>query len=286
MGYNRNILDAEKIISKKELENLYLNKKFSDSKIGEIFNISLGRIHRLRNRYGIKTIEYYERHHKQELNQKEKELIVGVLLGDGHMRLRGGGGSKRSYPQLMLEQSVKHREYIYWLKNEIRDWLYDPTKTLKQVRKLHKKSKKAYHSYAFQTICHPVFNEFYDAFYVNKKKKINLDILNKYFTEYSFAIWIMDDGTKSAHERRLKICSHSFSQEENKILRDFLDDKYGLKAHVRKTFREGCLQYYYYLDFSVDSTKQISNMVSKFVIPEMQYKLVSSETTKGAGLRP
>ena len=141
MGYNRNILDAERIISKEKLNELYTIEKLSDCQIGEIYGISGGKIHRLRNKYGIKALEYYQRHHKQELNEKEKSFIVGVLLGDGHLRLRKEDG-KRSYPQLMLEQTIKHREYVYWLKEQIKDWIYDVDKPIKQVRKIDKRTKK------------------------------------------------------------------------------------------------------------------------------------------------
>lgn len=275
MGFNRNILDAEKIVSKSELERLYLQKKLPDSKIGKMFGVSGGRIHRLRNRYNIKSIECYERHHKQKLNKKEKSFIVGSLLGDGHLRLRGE--TKKSYPQLMLEQTVKHKDYIYWLKDQISDWLFDPSKPLKQKRIIDKRTKKIYHSYPFQTICHPVFQEFYDAFYNNSKKIINIEILEKYFTLYSFAIWLMDDGTLSKHGRRIKLCSHNFNYKENNKLREFLNKRFELKAHIR---RERC---YFCLDFSVSSSSFISSMLKEIVIPSMLYKLVPSETTNGAG---
>jgi hypothetical protein len=277
MGFNRKVLDAEKIISKAELEDLYLNKKLPDSKIGKMFGISTGRIHRLRNRYNIKTIEYYQRHHKQKLDEKEKSFVVGTMLGDGHIRLRKESGQK-AYPQLMLEQSVKHREFAFWLKEEIKDWLYNVNKPLKQRRIIDKRRNKIYHSYPFQTICHPAFSEFYDAFYENKIKKImNMKVIEKYFNLYSFAIWLMDDGTLSKRGRRIKMCSHNFSYEDNDKLRNFLGERFELKAHIRKE------KDYFCLDFSVDSSNIISDMLRELVIPSMQYKLIPSETTNGAG---
>lgn len=274
MGFNRNILDAERMITKEKLEELYTIKKLSDREIGNIYGISGGRIHRLRNKYKIKAIEYYQRHHKQKLDKIEKAFIIDSLLGDGHLRLRKKSG-ERSYPQLMIEQTIKHREYIYWLKEQIKEWLFDPMKPLKQVRKFSKKTNKTYHSYPFQTICHPVFDEFYESFYKNRKKIINIDFIAKYFTLYSFAIWIMDDGTRSKRGRRIKLCSHNFSRDENDLLRSFLNKNFGLEAHIRKVSGK-----YYYLDFSIDSTNFISEMVRELIIPEMQYKIVPSETTK------
>lgn len=281
MGFNRKVLDVEKFISKERLEDLYLNQKLPDSKIGEMYGITIGKVHRLRNRYGIKAIEYYQRHHKQEMDEKEKSFVIGVLLGDGHIRLRKEKNNLgRAYPQLMLEQSVKHREYAFWLRDEISDWLSDSTKPLRQARKVDKRTKKVYHSYPFQTICHPVFKEFYDGFYSGRKKVLNIDLVAKYFNEYAFAIWIMDDGTRSKRGRRIQLCSHNFTQEENKILLTFLGNKYGVSGHVRKTVRDGNILYN--IDFSVNSSKFASHILRDLIIPSFQYKLVpSSETTKG-----
>lgn len=268
------VIEKTKIfISKSKLVELYTEQKLTDIEIGKLFEVSGGIIHRLRGKYNIKALEVYERHHKQVLDQKEKEFLVGTLLGDGHLRLRDN--TDKSYPQLMLEQSTQHFEYVVWLKDQIKNWLFDSSKQLQQTRKYNKKTGKMYHSYPLATICHPVFKEFYNGFFIKNKKVINIDFIEKYFSELSLAVWLMDDGTISKN-RNIILCSHSFSKEENQNLSKFLTKKFNVSPNIWANNNNQT----YYLGFSkVDSIK-ITNIISNLVIPSMKYKLISSETTK------
>jgi hypothetical protein len=260
-------------LSKENLEQLYLVEKLSDNEIGKMFNMSLGQVHRLRNKYCIKSIEPYQRHPKQELDQKEKEFLIGTLLGDGHLRARS------AYPQLMLEQTTKHYEYVLWLREQVKDWIYDDKKELRQTRKIDKKNGKIYHSYPFSTICHPVFIEIYKMFYKNNKKTLDIDLIEKNFTKYSLAIWIMDDGTISKN-RNIMICSHSFSKDENEALSKLIEKKFNISSKVLTSKHTKTISYY--LSFNKINSIKLSSLIGDVVIPSMQYKilLISSETTK------
>jgi len=245
---------------------LYVEQKLSDSEIAKLYRVSNGRVHRLRNHYGIAALEYYQRHRKQELSHFEKQLLVGTLLGDGHMRCRDQK-DKRAYPQLMLEQTVHHIEYIKWLRSQFKDWVYNPNKALQKNCKNHYNGKK-YTSYSFQTVCHPVFNEFYKGFYQNKNKNLNVKFIEKYFSPVSLAVWLMDDGTKKSDDRII-ICSHGFSKMENQKLSEMLENLFDIKSGVYKTGRG-----YYYITLQKDSSKLASRLVKPYIIKSMQYKLV------------
>lgn len=276
----RNHPNRKGFISKHELEFLYLEQKLTDQEIGKKFGMSLGQVHRLRNKYNIKSIESYKRHHKQELDQKEKEFLIGVLLGDGHLRWRNKGSGK-SYPELILEQSSKHFEYVLWLKEQIKDWIDNPNKKIKQVRKVNKKNGMIYHSYPLKTICHPVFIDFYNGFYVDSKKTLNIDFIKQYFTELSLSVWIMDDGTISKN-RNIMICSNSFSKQENEELSKLLNEKFGISSKVLLNSHTKSLTYY--LSFNKENSCKITELTKNIIIPSMRYKLISPETTKQSKL--
>ena len=53
---NQQETTPNKFISKEELEDLYINKKLSDAEIGKLYNMSVGKIHRIRGKYNIKKI--------------------------------------------------------------------------------------------------------------------------------------------------------------------------------------------------------------------------------------
>jgi hypothetical protein len=175
----------------------------------------------------------------------------------------------------MLEQSIIHKEYIFWLKDQINDWIFDQNKPIKQNRK--NKSNKVYHSYSFQTVCHPVFIEFHNAFYSNNKKIIDIEFIKKYFSLYSLAIWLMDDGTISKN-RNIVICSHSFSKEENEILQGFIFEKFNLKTNI--WINDNNNNPLYYLAFPKEDSIKLTNLVKEYFIPSFTYKLISPETTK------
>ncbi len=269
-------MNTKDILPKEMLEELYLIKKLSDNQIAKQFHLTNGQVHRLRNTYRIRTVEQYERHPIKELTEREKSLIIGHMLGDGHLRKRRG---KKTYPQLMIEQSIIHKKYVYWLKEELKNWLFNIDKPITTNRKKNKNGK-TYHSLSFQTICHPVFNEIYEDFYKKGKKVLGIKTLKKYFTLLSLAVWIMDDGSLTGNCKRIIIATNNFSFNEVKLLKDFLQERFELKSWItrRTTTREVTFE----LAFDKKSSIKISEMLQELVIDSMKYKLLS-ETTKDAG---
>jgi len=268
-------MNIEEILPRELLEKLYFEDKLSDAQIAKKSDLSLGQVHRLRNKYKLRTLEQWERHRKRYLEEIEISLIIGLLLGDGHIRKRKG---KKTYPSLMIEQSEKHKDYIYWLKEKLNDWLYDIKKPIQTNRKFNKRANKYYHSLSFQTICHPAFEDLWVGFYKSGKKRLNKILIEKYFNELSLAIWIMDDGCLSGKCRRNMLATNNFSKDEVNWLRNFLEKRFGLKTWICK--RTGKYNINYEIAFDKQSSKKLKEIVGDIIIPSMQYKLLS-ETAKG-----
>jgi hypothetical protein len=271
-------MKVEDILSYELLNKLYSEDKLSDSEIAKQYGLGLGQVHRLRNKLRIRTIADYERHSKQTLDQQEKALIVGLLLGDGHMRLQKGNDTN---PSLMLEQSVKHQEYIYWLRDCLKDWVKDPLRPLTQNR--HTSHDKTYHSYSFQTVHHPAFFELYHMFYKDGRKKLDIPAISQYFNVLSLAAWIMDDGSLTGNCKRNSIATNCFTLQEVSELRELLANRFKLKTWCCKRTTVNTISYE--IAFDKKSSIELSNMLRDIVIPSMQYKLLSSETTNGTTLK-
>lgn len=270
-------METSDLISKETLYTLYIDKKMSDSEIAKIYNLTLGQINRLRRKYNIKSIEQYERWNKNQLTEQETRLILGLLLGDGHMRWRSG---KKTYPQLCIEQSVKHREYIYWLYENLKDWTSNSEKPIHTNRHQGRNGKN-YHSLSFQTICHPAFIPLYENFYdEDGRKRLNINFIKENFDLSSLAIWVMDDGCLTGKTKRNNLATNSFSLNEVNQLRNFLLEKYKLKSWlVRRTTPDTIS---YEISFDKKSSELIRDYLQDFIIDSMKYKLLplSSETTK------
>ncbi len=273
-------MKTEEILPYDKLYDLYIVKKLSDANIAKQFDLTLGQVHRLRNKYLIKAIQHYERHPKQLLDPQEESLLVGLMLGDGHISLDTG---PHTNPCVMLEQTVKHREYIFWLYEALKDWLPPDSRTPRQAQHRHQKTGKIYHSYAFNTVNHPAFFKCYHAFYKGKKKTLNdLDYIASKFNVLSFAVWLMDDGFLSGNCKRIAISTNSFTKDEVNWLRELLHTKFGFKTWICK--RTNTSEITYEIAFDRRSSIEASNLLRDFVLPSMQYKLIPSETTNGTEL--
>lgn len=269
-------MKTKDILPKEKFEKLYLIEKKSYSQIAKEYNFTIGQVHRLKKDYNLRTIEQYERHPISEFTEREKSIILGKILGDGHIR---NGRGKKAYPQLMIEHSIKQKDYVYWLKEELNNWIYNKNLPIKTNRKKHKNGK-FYHSLSFQTICHPVFNEIYKAFYRDGRKILGIEYMKENFTLLSFAVWLMDDGFLSGKCRRNGLSTNNFTLEEVKFLSDFLKERFELKSWVCR--RTSTRTISWELAFDKKSSILISEMLSDLVIDSLKYKLLS-ETTKDAG---
>ena len=64
-----------------------------------------------------KQIEEYKKTLK--LTKKQKEILVGLILGDGHLETLNNGKTYR----LKVEHSLKQREYLDWLYLNFKEWI-------------------------------------------------------------------------------------------------------------------------------------------------------------------
>jgi hypothetical protein len=117
--------------------------------------------------------------------------------------------------------------------------------------------------------------EFYNLFYLNKKKVMPGNIYDL-LTPVALAHLIMGDG--SAISRGLRISTDSFTIIEAVMLVNVLIIKYGLKCTLHNT--GGKPRIY----ISSRSMKLLKAIVYPYIIPSMMYKLVNassnSDTTK------
>jgi len=81
----------------------------------------------------------------------------------------------------------------------------------------------------FNTNTLPIFNEFYELFYLEGKKVVPKNI-GDLLTPIGLAYWAMDDGTKTGSGFRLN--TQSFTLEENQLLIQVLKKKFDLNCTI------------------------------------------------------
>lgn len=170
-----------------------------------------------------KKIEDYKESLK--LNDEQKEILIGLMLGDGHLESKNSG---RTY-RLKIEQSLKHQQYVEYLYGYWRDWVLTPPKVKKTLinGRVHQKLN-------FQTLSHSSFRFFAAQFYRGKVKVVP-KLIHRWLSPKALAIWFMDDGSvKSRESKALILNTQSFAIEDIKILCQALERRYGLQCKPRK----------------------------------------------------
>jgi hypothetical protein len=203
-----------------------------------------------------KELEHYKKGLK--LTTRQREIIIGTLLGDAHLENR----YKSRIFSLMIEHSIKQKEYVDWLYNEFKEWVRTPPKI-----KYSTVNGKKYQKYYFRTLSSGRFRFYHHQFY-KQGKKIVPKLIHKWLTPLGLAVWFMDDGSlKSKHHRARIINTQGFSKKENKHLIEVLFKNFKVKSKLRKQ-KEG-----YQIYVLAETVSIFKDIINPYIISSMHYKL-------------
>lgn len=203
-----------------------------------------------------KSIEDYKKQLK--LTKRQRQIIIGKLLGDGHIETQNKG---RTY-RLKIEHSVIQKEYVDWLFNEFKDWV----RTKPQIKE-QKIKDRTYQKYWFNTLSHGAFRFYAHQFY-QRNKKVVPKLIHRWLTPLSLAVWFMDDGSiKSKYHKARIINTQGFNKREVQALIKTLKESFGLECKLRKQ-KEG-----YQIMILSESADKFARLIRNFIHPSMNYKI-------------
>lgn len=137
------------------------------------------------------------------------EILVGILLGDGHVQKRSlNGNSRFMYGQSSLR--IHHLNYFKHVLNLFKPYLSETFK-LKEKTFKDNRTNNTYKSVNFATLSLPCFNQYKSLFYKNNKKIVPINI-QELLTPIGLAYWIMDDG--SIQNKGLHLNTYAFNSED------------------------------------------------------------------------
>ena len=187
----------------------------------------------------------------------QREVLVGLLLGDGCLETRNG----RTY-RLKIEQSKAHRAYVDHLYHVFDGWVLTPPR-IRQVMSRGYASENV----TFQTISHSAFRFYAHQFYREGRKQVP-KLIHRWLTPQALSYWFMDNGSlKSKESKGVILNTQAFAPADIERLIQCLQIKFELEARTRKQ-RDGCQIY-----ISGNSFEKFAALVEAYVIPEMKYKL-------------
>ncbi len=209
-----------------------------------------------------KEIELYKQ--KLSLSEKQREVLIGLMLGDAHLEARRNGQTFR----LKIEQSDKHKAYVDHLYELFKDWV----RTGPQQKTVNSRGHQSL-NFWFQTLSHGAFRFYAEQFIRNGRKSVPT-LIHRWLTPCALAYWFMDDGSiKSSQSKGIIFNTHAFEIGEVEQLCAVLQKSFSLKAKPRKQ-SDG-----YQIYISGESFEEFSALVQPFLIPEMQYKLPTARQT-------
>lgn len=139
-----------------------------------------------------------------------KEVIVGSLLGDADIELRGRAINGR----FKIVQSTKYKDYFFMLFEIFSQFCSAPYSSYNY---LDSRTNKNYSSLTLRTRSLPLFTEYYKLFYLNGVKVIPNNI-GDLLTPLGLAHWIMQDGSYHKVSKGVVLCTDSFKKEEIELL--------------------------------------------------------------------
>ncbi len=194
-----------------------------------------------------------------ELNDTEKQFIIGGLLGDLHCRI-----SRTSInPCLEGGHCAQQKDYLLWKIGLV------PRLGFKL--RGSKQGSFFYGSKNFRALL-----PYYQSFYQKGVKLVTRDILDQ-LNELGLLIWYLDDGSYHKRDNNLLLYTNCFSLEEQSIICEWFLQKYGVCPKIvtiQKSISNKQLDTRYYIRFNVKDSQKLLELFSNFEIPRcMDYKL-------------
>ena len=203
----------------------------------------------------IKGIKRIGPHHQDVLS-----IIIGSLLGDGHMEKEKEGSRMKFY------QGGDNSSYLLWLHGLLAQLGYCK-KNPPILRSRVFKDGKVSSFIRFESFTFTSFNWIQEVFYP-KGRKVIPSCLESYLTPLALAIWVMDDGCKLKN-KGFKFCTNGYTLTEVKHLSNILSSKYNLKTSIIITGAVN--QYNIYITKS--SMDTLITIVKPYMHKSMLYKL-------------
>jgi len=190
---------------------------------------------------------------------RQRKIILGLLLGDGHLEKNG------RYVRLRIDQRLNHKDYVYWLYGELANLV--PGKP-RIIRETDRRTQKTYSRLHFSTYSLKEFEEWRNNFYVNRKKIIPPNIENILKSPVSLAIWLMDDGYKRNDCAAIRLNTDAFNYDEQNILIQCLQKNFKIKSHLHKKGK------WFNIYIPQGEAKKFSRLVKPYILPSFRHKLL------------
>jgi hypothetical protein len=208
--------------------------------------------------YGKYLFKHYTKDLSGAWTDRIDQIVRGTSIGDGNLSMiKSRKGVSTGVARLRVRHSTKRQKsYCTWLYNELKPIIHGDIRIRKTPMAFGAESVD------FCTASLPqLYNIYMELYDDNGVKHITRDYLNK-LTDLSVAIWWSDDGSTAA------IATHSFSLDENELIRDWFRDRYGIQVFIKLDKRVQLP----YIQIPSDAMKQFGRHIYNHVHESLYYK--------------
>lgn len=208
--------------SEQDLRRMILDEGLTPYQVADKLGYGEGgwsNIYKYCREYGIE-FDFSKNHDLRDIpfTQRQKEIVLGSLLGDAYLRPSGNSFS------LSFTHGEKQKAYLDWKRNEFKNFV-----TQEDYYCSSREFRGNLPCYSFGTINHPYLSELHAMCYDSGKKDVCTDWVNQ-LSPLSLAVWYMDDGSINKRYGTIVLCTNSFSHEGQLLLIDCLSSRFGVKA--------------------------------------------------------
>lgn len=177
------------------------------------------------------------RKENKQLSQIQRDLIIGSMLGDGHIDKR------EAQPIFIVVHAENQKDYLYYKYNILKDLCNKEPSFIKES--IHNfgqdKMYKCQPQYRISTRIYDCFKDYRGKDYTSYLKQMN---------EFSFSIWMLDDGYRGD---AWQLCVAEYTQDDIDYAINKFQKDYNLLSWQKKDKR--------YLQFDADSSRKIDKII-------------------------
>jgi len=189
-----------------------------------------------------KLTQEYRKIHKQ-LNDIQKDLVIGSLLGDGHVDKR------ETQPIFIVSHAENQKDYLFWKYELMKDFMnISPTYY-----------KEAYHNFGTDSkyLCQPhyrISSRIHNCFiqYREMSKRNLIDNLN----EFSLSIFALDDGYRG--DSNWEICLADIPLKDRYHFIDIMKNRFDLDGIVENSDKR-------YMRFTAKSSRKLDEIITSII---------------------
>lgn len=192
------------------------------------------------------------------LSQRQRNIFIGLLLGDGSLEW-----SKFKSSRLQIKQSESKEEYVFWLYKEFSFFVNTAPKKRLDTNQWY-----------FGTKYYQEFDDFRKIFYKNRKKIVPKNMKDFLISPLSIAVWYTDDGRidyREGSHYAYSLSTDGFTKGEVLTLIKILWENFKIRSNLQMSLCRG--KRYPKIYIGKEGRDKFYKTVFPYILPCFNYKL-------------